>query len=543
MGFAGSRRLDDRRRRRIASEPAPKPKSKTRRIDAAHTGTSDQPRLTVEHGSPILTWLPRASWPMLVATLLSAICASTLLGSSIALDGHPVWGPVVGVCSGNALTTLSAIAMFASGQVCFVIYWYRKRSRRDFAGCYRRWLTAALTSFASAIAIGTGVHSVLGRIVQQQLPPVGWNTPEVCWTVPVGVLAAFLGPALAREIRSVGTGLVLFVAGLIAVATILTLDVVANVALSTTNQLAASRILSFVAAWCFFHAFWWHARHVCRVSNEPPPKGQIRAELKRLMPSRSRSESSDEADVADDSSSTNAGVEAEPSEVPRRRKRKKPVDDEPQADANSVESKPSLVGRAFGSIGAAALSPIRSFRSKTAAWKARRTEAAEMKRLAREEQKAEKAKAAEARAAEKQAEVSAKAEAKRAAAEAKAEEKRQASEAKVAAKTAREAEKLAKREAAAEAKTAAKKASESKASAKQANAETDPPAANGDQETADGQKSGMTAAERRAARKARKQKQQQQAASENGGLDELRDSYEDDEQDNQRRSKRKRRSR
>lgn len=523
MGFAGSSRLDDRRRRRIATDPESR-SGKIRRIDPPHTDQLPV-AVTVEAGSPILTLLPRAQWPLAVLTALAGSLVALLVWAAFRFDSHPLWGRVVGVSHGQAITVCTTLALFASSQICFIIYWFRKRSRRDFAGRYRRWLTASVACLFAAISTGTGLHHTLGHLASAAFPPYAWNTPEVCWTVPVGILVAFLGPALASEVRSVGVSIGLFPVSALAIAACLALYIVGDIAVAAETRQVAANVLSLVASWSLLVGFWWQARHVCRVSNEPPPKGQIRAELKRLIPKRKPRPAADEA-----ASEATPGSE---SAKPTRRRRKKTPDQDADAatetSAAAQDASRSLVSRASGLITAIAVAPFGSLRTKLQNWKATSAAAAETRKLAREERLKEKARLNEERLAAKAAAVTAKAEAKQRAiaerakakqkaADEKAESKRIANEARDA-KAAERQKSKQMAEASSQNKSASAKLQPSikEAISKQVNSAED-----------DNGASGMSAAERRAARKARKQKRRNKGnESEDLMPAELREDFED----------------
>ena len=290
LGFAGSARAGERRRRRLATDEwvAAKPKKRRHRIDAAHGDeTPDEADLSGE--SPLHSILPKRR-PILVG--LTAVSFAALIGLvwlSIVGEHRPRWQQIVGFRSGHLLQTLGTMLLAGSVQWCGVIYWYRSRCRRDFAGDYRRWLLAGGT-FALALPCWTAnVHRAFGQLASESLTDIvarlgrlwpglvnpEWNTPDLCWMVPFGAAAVLYGFGLVREmlpLRLRGT-LLLCGLGWLAMAAVTLLKGPSVMAPEACELL--SIVCTTTAFWCLFHCLWLHARHVVRVSNEPPRPGSV----------------------------------------------------------------------------------------------------------------------------------------------------------------------------------------------------------------------------------------------------------------------------
>ena len=434
MGFAGAQRIDERRRRRLAVTADESPATVRRRIDTAHVAASGGRSL--DAGSPVLTWMPRARWPLAVATTASGVATLAAVVFAVWAESEAVWRPVAGVRSGRLLSSLCVALCLASAQLCYLVYWYRKRSRRDFAGLYRRWLTSAAACCVAAACVGTGVHGTLGRLASEQLPPAVWNTPAAGWVVPSAVVVLLLGPALWREMLAARAGAALLVVAACAIAANLLLQIGGRLLLPPGWVRLASELLTVAAVWSLFHSLWWHARHVVRVCNEPPKSGRLKATLRRAMPTRVRTQQPDAP----------APVEVS---GPKRRRRiantagsdVAVVDpDAPAVDADSP-GRPGVTRRLLSAATAPVRVPLERVR-------ARRVSAAERRELRREAKAAVKAEKAAARQASREEAAAAKDAAKVAKAEA-AERKR----AEVAA---RREEAAAARQAASDAKAAEK---------------------------------------------------------------------------------------
>ena len=411
VGFAGSARTGERRRRRLATDldAAPASGKRRHRVDAAHAAGES---VAVFEESPLHSVLPQNRWKLVAITVLSwwllvAVIAVALIG-----EHQPRWQATVGFRSGHLLQTLGTILLIGSAQWCWVIYWYRRRGRRDFAGDYRRWLLAGGTFLLALPCWTTGEHRTLGVVVsgwltgsvdsvQTLAPSVGdpiWNTPDVCWMVPFGAAAVLYGLGLLREMLPLRLRGLLLLAGLAWLAMAASAILIGPAYRTSAACELLSVVCTTVSLWCFFHCLWLQARHVVRVTNEPPRPGAV----KRL------------------------------------------------ALREAVEASLQAVERGQSAV----TSPYRVVRTVVADWQQTRSDRTEQRAAAKQERREAKEAAKAAAAADREAMKQAKQEAKEAAQEAR----RLAAEAKADAKEQAAAEKRAARLAAAEAKAAAQAA-------------------------------------------------------------------------------------
>ena len=281
VGFAGSARLGERRRRRLASETEPpKPSRKRRtRIDTAHSEDATfEPELSVPltGETPLHALLPRRRWTLVATTIASFWLLVAAVYLSLVGEFNAQLQPLVGIDSGQLLRTLGTLLLAGSIQWCWVIYWYRKRGRRDFQGDYRRWLLAAAT-FAIALPCWTAdVHRAFGRYASPRLPQAEWNTPDLCWMIPFGTAAVLYGFGLLREMLPMRLRGLLLAAGLGWLLLAATALLAGPTVLQPVGCQRLSLIATTMAFWCFFHCLWLQARHVVRVTNEPPRPERLR---------------------------------------------------------------------------------------------------------------------------------------------------------------------------------------------------------------------------------------------------------------------------
>ena len=405
VGFAGSARLGERRRRRLAQETdAPTPSKKKRyRVDAAHTEEPLEPP-SLEGESPLDRLLPQRRWPLVLLTIVSFW--SLVAAMAIALIGEfdPRLQSVVGIDHGQLLRTIGTGLLLGSAQWAAVIYWYRKRGRRDFAGDYRRWLLAGLTCLLALPCWAGGMHHLVGEFLSPRLPAADWNTPQLCWMVPFGTAVTLYGLGLLREMLPIRLRGLLLMAGLgwlfaAAVALLSGPQVLAPIA---CERLA--RLFTLTAFWCVFHSLWLQARHVVRVTNEPLRQKSF----------------------------------------------------QPLALRQAVESSLSAVDRAQR----IATAPGRVVRESVTSWRTQRAEAAAERATEREARREQKAAAKAAAIADREAMKQAKQEEREQAAEAKR-------EAKAAAAAAKQETAEAKRQAKEDARAEKRKAAEERAMQKE----------------------------------------------------------------------------
>jgi len=270
-GFAGSRTLDERRRRRLAQESnevSAMPVSRPRHKDEPDN-TAEEVKSTERPQRWNESVIPRSA----LVTVLFLFCGLILWSGILWLGQEPVLhdlglGTSLGLAAGRTLTFFSTISLFLSAQFCFVIYWRRSRSRKDFSGRYRLWSWASafwgLTCFASA----TGCHFPLAKIAFEQWPSECWRPETLYWLGPYGALFIATHRLLAREMRQCRTSRFLWNV------TLLVASVAATLQLGLEMMIDASIrdfvIVAVSTAWQGLAAasLLIHARFVTHVTNE-----------------------------------------------------------------------------------------------------------------------------------------------------------------------------------------------------------------------------------------------------------------------------------
>ena len=391
-GFAGSARLGERRRRRLATETIEPGKGRRRhRVDPAHVDSPDDvPLVAIE--SPLHAWLPQRRGWLVVATAASFVGLVVALWVALRAELDPRWQQLVGIKSGHLISTLGTLLLAGSAQWCWVIYWYRKRGRRDFRGDYRRWLLAGLTFLLALPCWTANIHLEFAKAIRPFVSEAASSEPDLCWMVPFGTAAALYAFGLLREMLPLRLRGLLLVGGLGWLAFAAALLLCGESVMASAACRLASMMATVVALWCFFHCLWLQARHVVRVSNEPPQSGPL----------------------------------------------------QPLALRQAVESSLTAVERS----GQVATAPYRVVREALATWQMQRAERSEQKAADKQARLDARTAAKAAAQADREAAKAAKAAEREAAAEAKAEAKRRAAAEKQEAAEARAAAKAARKSAA-----------------------------------------------------------------------------------------------
>jgi len=279
--FAGSRSLDERRRRRLAAEEKPS-SAGPNQVEPANERELPARRPTGRF--PLRRLIPFSRWKLIAAAMaVVAVAEFAVFGSQLlpsVRTGH--WGPGLQNLldpEGRLAMCLAGIVLLASGQLAWLIRWARARSLRDFGGGYRVWFWASVAfavagvgilseahlAFASTVAWGTGQRLFGSDMAYQVLP----------------ALAAFLliVPSLQGDMRGCITSRSLMLAAV----ALLSCGMVGNVAVSHLQGAFAvwnlelpvsviTRTTLMTGTATVFASLLFHARHVVYECVEPPER-------------------------------------------------------------------------------------------------------------------------------------------------------------------------------------------------------------------------------------------------------------------------------
>jgi len=194
--FAGSRSMDERRRRRLAVAG-----------DVAGSGSGDAepgeekslPDCVPAEFCAAAPWIPRSLWKLWTLTALLFIGLATVIAMTWRTPDFrpelaPALDPLFRGDRPRLMSYLSLIFWTVSGQLALLVGWHRSHSRLDFRGRYRVWPWAAAVMFASGLCVATDLHIGLGAIVNQLdflpqgQPQFGWLLPAMSLLLPIWLL-------------------------------------------------------------------------------------------------------------------------------------------------------------------------------------------------------------------------------------------------------------------------------------------------------------------------------------------------------------------
>lgn len=194
IGFAGSRGMDDRRRRRLAqaAETAERRPPVRPPVPAAPTRFAASPIESVVR-------------PQLWVNLLLAVLALTVCGGAIYLGewigrNQPAANSSFG-SRGLLLRTIDACLFLFGAQLAAAIHWYRARSRKDFNARYRIWHFVVPSLLAFGFCAATDAHLVVAEWAQSRWRVAGDHAPALIWMVPAGIVLLAMVRLLQTEMR------------------------------------------------------------------------------------------------------------------------------------------------------------------------------------------------------------------------------------------------------------------------------------------------------------------------------------------------------
>jgi hypothetical protein len=289
--FAGSRCVDERRRRRLAQEAEPESSPERRpapRARTAHRKVAETESPARRSSSPVESLLrPQLWFYVLLAVLAAGLSAGAIRLGWHVDTFHPSLSPSLGLEGGLLGRALVACHFLLGAQLGYVILWYRARSRKDFRGQYMlwRWVEPAWLLLAVASAID-------GRFLIQELvlPRVSeriWHIETLCWMAPAAILVLTATRFLLYDMREdrLGVGFVV-VSGLGAAFAALT--VLCDPLMKVDPGLLHVLQQTGIHAWSLgaLLSMLFHARYVIHVTNEAPrpTPGRIVALLRGLVP-------------------------------------------------------------------------------------------------------------------------------------------------------------------------------------------------------------------------------------------------------------------
>ncbi len=208
--FAGSRSLDERRRRRLARELddvlqtaiGPKTTQICMGDDAKDYGRASS-KVTLPLQNVILQRIWK-HWVigLLGLTLVVGILVGGFYESQGALAAGPGFSWLFAFSTARLATFFSTAFLLVSCQLALLIWWMRSRSKHDFSGQYRVWVWTTVIWFAFACSVATDGHLAVSQTILWLCDLRLWNFETLCWLVPATIVGTVLLWAMYRDMRS-----------------------------------------------------------------------------------------------------------------------------------------------------------------------------------------------------------------------------------------------------------------------------------------------------------------------------------------------------
>ena len=282
--FAGSRSVDERRRRRLATEsddPTFENDLTISEEPPASAVADDVSRQPAAAHFPLRKVISQKLWKhWAVAFLCLAFGAGFLYCGYRAADLGEKLGPgfarLFDLSNGPVFRCYRSVLMILAGQLALLVFWARSGSLQDFAGRYRLWVWVAGAWFWFAFCTASSAHHAWSESVLWL-----WDAPlrhreTLCWLIPATVMGAGLLWMLHRDMRDCRSSLSMLwlAAGLLLTACAQTL--LTNVSWNELIQPA----VAMGGVLCLFTSMLLHARYVIYQSAEPPPLRPLRLPIR-----------------------------------------------------------------------------------------------------------------------------------------------------------------------------------------------------------------------------------------------------------------------
>jgi hypothetical protein len=274
--FAGSRSLDERRRRRLATESdetaaeavtAPLP----RRASAAKTAVKNRGPSYF----PLRKLISARWWKHAGVAILGLFLGAGILVGGWAAETHAArLGPGLvqffELKQARLVRAYISTAVFLASQLAFLIWWLRSQSLQDFNGRYRGWACCAFLGFVAAFAIQTEALHAWSQTVNWLWRTDFWNKQTLIWMVPAILCGLPVWRFLHREMRVCRLSLTLLCLVVLLTAGFAALEVCGPLPLQALSARLIQCGVAMLAAQCLFLSFLFHARHGIYISVEPP---------------------------------------------------------------------------------------------------------------------------------------------------------------------------------------------------------------------------------------------------------------------------------
>lgn len=279
VSFAGSRSLDERRRRRLAVEndepTSPRRRGKRGRGSGKTDGRATAKEARCPSHLPLRRIISPRIWKIWAIGLtglvaVAAIVFLSLRAESLAAACGPEVAGLFDPREGPVLQAAGVLCWALSAQLSLLIWWGRSRSPNDFDGRYRIWFWAAAAQCAAALTAATAAHLAWCSAVSRRWNVEFWNYEALLWLAPAAGCGCVLLRDVRRELGSSRSAAVTFSLALLLWGGAAAETLGARFAASPAASALMGRGLFVLGSLAFFQSLLLYARHVFHVSCDPP---------------------------------------------------------------------------------------------------------------------------------------------------------------------------------------------------------------------------------------------------------------------------------
>ena len=272
--LAGSRFLDERRRRRLAADSGEDPLfTLAARPQQAGQAAASSPSPSALH-FPLQKAISRRLWKIWAVGTLGLVVGAALLSAGFYAErAADVVGPafvhLFDLAAGRAIRFFSIVYFVLCGQLAMFVWWGRARRQRGLNSRLRVWSSLAATCFLMSFFVATDTHLALNDTVLWLLKRDLGPRRDLCWLSPLaGSLLIFLW-MLHRDMRECRTGLVMLWLAALSWTAAGSMVVVEAIPAEPLMITLTKNAAAMFGHWCFLMSLLLHARHVVYKSAEP----------------------------------------------------------------------------------------------------------------------------------------------------------------------------------------------------------------------------------------------------------------------------------
>lgn len=271
ISFAGSRCVDERRRRRLAQEADLEPQPERRGpVRARAESGSRKVEERRPPASPAESIVRPQLWAHVLITMLTMMAGAGLLLGGDWIDRHrPDLAQSFGLQAGRLVWLFHVGCLLLASQLAYINLWYRVRSRKDFSGRYRVWYFVVPAWLVFCACVATDGHHLLARAANARWPLPLQNAELLWWMTPTGVVLVTFARLLSHEMRRTRGGMLFLwtatIAALVNAAVLLGRPMLGE----SHSVLMIEQGLALLWPASLMLSMMYFARYVIHVSSEP----------------------------------------------------------------------------------------------------------------------------------------------------------------------------------------------------------------------------------------------------------------------------------